>query len=88
MFIHDSDHSYEHETAEFESILPLATQGAVLLSDNAPGAALPDFCARHGLVFRIFHERPKDHWYPGAGIGMCVLNSPGGSVIERAGLVS
>ena len=73
MFIHDSDHRYAHETAEFEMIAPLAGPGAVLLSDNAhASSAFSDFCERHGLAYRFWHEIPRRHFYPGAGIGFAV----------------
>lgn len=73
LFIHDSDHRYEHETAEFEAIGPRAAAHAVLLSDNAhAGTAFRDFCERRGLTFRFFREIPQGHWYPGAGIGLAI----------------
>lgn len=77
-FIHDSDHTYEHETAEFEAIWPLAAADAVLLSDNASGAAFPEFCERHGMTACFFREKPLGHWYPGAGIGLAVREKPTG----------
>lgn len=71
MFIHDSDHGYEHETAEFEAVLPRAIPGAVLMSDNAHAStAMRDVCLRHGLPFTLAPERPAGHFYPGAGIGV------------------
>jgi hypothetical protein len=74
LFIHDSDHRYEHETAEFEAILGLADPSAALVSDNAhAGTAFRDFCGRHSLRFHFFREVPRDHWYPGAGIGLTTL---------------
>ncbi len=60
-FIHDSDHRYEHETAEFEAIWPLAAADAVLLSDNAhAGTAFRDFCDRHGLASTSSVRFPED----------------------------
>lgn len=77
-FIHDSLHTYEHETFELEEIWPRIRPGAVLISDNAHGGtAFADFCARHGLEFRFFRERPAGHPYPGAGIGLAVVGDPG-----------
>jgi hypothetical protein len=74
MFIHDSDHRYEHETAELEIAARLAERQAVLMSDNAhAGPALADFCTRHGLRYRYWHEVPQGHFYPGAGIGLTVI---------------
>lgn len=73
MFIHDSDHRYEHETAEFEVVHPLAGPKAVLITDNAHGGtAFKDFCDRHGLPYHIFREKPKEHFYPGAAMGVTV----------------
>jgi hypothetical protein len=73
LFIHDSDHSYGHETAEFEAIRGFASPGTVYITDNAHGStAFRDFCARHGLGFRIFRETPRKHWYPGAAMGIAV----------------
>jgi predicted O-methyltransferase YrrM len=76
LFIHDSDHRYGHETAEFEAILEVASQGAVLISDNAhAGTAFRDFCERHRLRFHLFMEVPVDHFYRGAGIGLTLMDS-------------
>jgi hypothetical protein len=71
VFVHDSDHSYEHETFELETVAGSARDGAVLISDNAhAGRAFADFCERHGLEPHVFRERPVGHFYPGAGIGL------------------
>jgi predicted O-methyltransferase YrrM len=71
LFIHDSDHRYEHESAEFEVVRPLARPGAVLITDNAHGGtAFRDFCDRHGLPCHVFREKPKEHFYPGAAMGV------------------
>lgn len=74
MFIHDSDHSYEHETGEFELITRYVRQGGVLISDNAhSGIAFRDYCRRHDVRMRFWKESPVDHFYPGAGIGLAVV---------------
>ena len=73
MFIHDSDHRYEHETAEFELIVTHLDQRAALISDNAhSGTAFLDFCDRHGFQFSFWREAPLRHFYPGAGIGLAI----------------
>ncbi len=73
MFIHDSDHRYEHETAEFETAIRVVSPNAVLLSDNAHAStAFADFCLRSGLTYRFWHEVPRGHFYPGAGIGIAI----------------
>jgi hypothetical protein len=75
-FVHDSDHRYEHETGEFEAVLPLASPGAVLISDNAhAGTAFRDFCARRGFAFSFWREVPDHPFYPGAGIGIGVVHA-------------
>jgi hypothetical protein len=76
LFIHDSDHRYAHETAEFDLISARTEPGSVLLSDNAHGGtAFRDFCKRRGLEFRFWKEVPMRHFYPGAGIGLAVVDS-------------
>ncbi|MGI0018460.1 MAG: class I SAM-dependent methyltransferase [Nitrosotalea sp.] len=50
VFLHDSDHSYEHMSFEFEQALPKLAHGGLLLSDDTHlHAAWDDFCATHGL---------------------------------------
>jgi predicted O-methyltransferase YrrM len=74
MFIHDSDHRYEHEAAEFETVANHLNPRTVLISDNAHGCtAFADFCDRQGFPFRFWRERPLGHFYPGAGIGLTVV---------------
>lgn len=71
LFLHDSDHRYEHEMAEFEAVRPLVGPGAVILSDNSHSTvALRDFSSRYGWPFSFFTEAPIAHFYPGAGIGL------------------
>ena len=73
-FIHDSDHSYEVEHFEFEAILGYAAPKCLLLSDNShTTSALRDVAADIGRPYAFCVERPKRHWYPGAGIGLVVL---------------
>lgn len=72
-FIHDSLHTYEHERFEFETALRHAVHGVVLASDNAHvTTALSDVCEIRDLRFALFVERPRDHFYPGAGLGLGV----------------
>lgn len=71
VFIHDSDHRYEHEWAEFEAVMGHAAPDIVLLSDNAHvTTALEDFAATRQLHFAFWHEQPLGHFYPGSGIGI------------------
>lgn len=69
-FIHDSDHSMEHEMNEFEVITPNLSANALCLSDNAHVTdVLANWSDAHHRHFLFFQERPQGHWYPGAGIG-------------------
>ena len=68
LFLHDSWHTFQHEMAELSAVR-LAT-GAVAFSDNAHASdALLAFSQETGRRFLFFHEEPRDHWWPGEGIG-------------------
>jgi hypothetical protein len=73
LFIHDSLNTYEHERFEFTAAIAHAGDGIAIVSDNAHAStALEDFCGEHGLRFALFIERPRNHFYPGAGLGLGV----------------
>jgi predicted O-methyltransferase YrrM len=70
MFLHDSDHSSEHERAEFAAVEERLAPGALLLTDNVTVTnVLPRHAEATGRRFLAFTERPARHWYPGDGIG-------------------
>jgi predicted O-methyltransferase YrrM len=70
LFLHDSLHTRDHERAELEAVEPLLSPHALVLSDNAHNTtALSDWAEQTGRRFLFFGERPRDHWYPGDGIG-------------------
>jgi hypothetical protein len=70
MFINDSDHSAMYEMKEYESIKSKLTVGAWILGDNSHvSESLLDFSKLNHRKFIFFKEVPKNHWYPGAGIG-------------------
>jgi hypothetical protein len=70
LFIHDSDHSPEHEFKEFTAIEPMLNPTARVLSDNSHATdSLVRWASLTERRFLYFHERPVGHWYPGAGIG-------------------
>jgi hypothetical protein len=74
MIVHDSDHTYECERFEFGAAVENAAPTLALVSDNAHAtSALKDVCASLGIEYRFFGERPRDHFYPGAGIGFGLL---------------
>ena len=50
IFLHDSDHSYEAMSFEFEQAFPRLEYGGLLMSDDTHlHTARDDFCAKHGL---------------------------------------
>jgi predicted O-methyltransferase YrrM len=70
VFINDSDHSADYEYREYLAVRDRLAPGAILLGDNAHVTdSLLRFARQTGRSFLFFREEPKDHWYPGAGIG-------------------
>ena len=70
IFIHDSDHRPEYEWAEFIAIEPRLHSGSLVLSDNSNVTPkMREFAQRIGKTFLYFQDQPKDHWWPGDGIG-------------------
>lgn len=71
LFINDSDHSADYEAREYETVFPKLSPNAVLLGDNSHSTdKLMQFSLAHNRHFSLFLEKPKDHWYQGAGIGI------------------
>ncbi len=71
LFITDSDHSADYEAREYHVIADKLSPGAVILGDNAHcNDKLLQFSLANGRRFLFFKEQPKDHWYPGGGIGI------------------
>lgn len=70
LFLHDSDHSAEHEWKEFCAVARLLSPEAVVLSDNSHVTQeLHKWSRVNNRRFLFFREEPENHWYPGAGIG-------------------
>ncbi len=70
MFLHDSDHSAGHEQREFTAVEPHLSERALLLTDNVTvTTVLLRLAEKTGRRFLAFREQPKEHWYPGDGIG-------------------
>lgn len=71
LFINDSDHSEEYEKREYATIRGKLAKNAVILGDNSHATdALARFSIENNRKFVFFKEVPRDHWYPGAGIGI------------------
>jgi predicted O-methyltransferase YrrM len=70
IFLHDSDHRPEYEWAEFLAIKARLHAGSLVLSDNSQQTSkLFEFAQTMGKAFLYFQDAPKDHWWPGDGIG-------------------
>jgi hypothetical protein len=70
LFINDSDHSGEYEYREYQTITVKLSPDAIVLGDNSHVTdSLYRFAQDTGRAFLFFRETPRDHWYPGAGIG-------------------
>ncbi|WP_216373074.1 class I SAM-dependent methyltransferase [Streptomyces tailanensis] len=71
VFLHDSLHTAGYEHAELETVGPRLTEKAMVLSDNAHASGtLSDWAEETRRRFLFFGEQPRDHWYPGGGIGV------------------
>jgi hypothetical protein len=70
IFINDSDHSSVYEGEEYRAISRLLSPNSIILGDNSHVTdELRNYSYATGRKYLFFAEKPKDHWYPGAGIG-------------------
>jgi predicted O-methyltransferase YrrM len=77
IFINDSDHSADYEQREYEAVKSKLSPDAIVLGDNAHvDDKLLDFALATGRRFIFFQEKPLNHWYPGAGIGIAFFRKP------------
>lgn len=61
LFLHDSEHTYDTMSFEYEIVWPHLQPGGLLLSDDVTwNGAFPDFCKLHGV-------KPVYFWMPGLG---------------------
>ncbi len=76
LFINDSDHSAEYELSEYQTIIEKLSDRAVILGDNSHVTnKLLNFSNQNNRQFYFFKEEPLNHWYPGAGIGISIVQS-------------
>jgi hypothetical protein len=74
IFINDSDHSPDYEEGEYETVKGKLAPKAIILGDNAhTNDKLLVFAHATGRQFVFFQEKPLNHWYPGAGIGIAFI---------------
>ncbi len=73
IFIHDSLHSVEHETREFELVWPKLSPNGVLMSDAAHVTdVLYEFARRNALAFHYWQEEVVNHVAKPAGIALAL----------------
>jgi predicted O-methyltransferase YrrM len=71
LFINDSDHSADYEYREYLTVAEKLSETAIVLGDNSHVTpTLAKFAEERGMDFLYFREVPRDHWYPGCGIGI------------------
>ncbi len=49
IFIHDADHTYGSQSAEYRSVWPRLSPGGILVSDDVVNRAFEDFAEQHGV---------------------------------------
>ena len=71
LFINDSVHTYEYEKREYKTIEGKLKKKSIIIADNAHNnLALLEFAEKTKRRFLFFKEQPKNHWYPGGGMGV------------------
>ncbi len=71
LFVNDSDHSAEYEAAEYQTIENKLSRNAIVLGDNSHCTdKLLEFSLKTKRHFVFFQEVPRDHWFPGCGMGI------------------
>jgi|688.fasta_scaffold200043_2 hypothetical protein len=78
LFIHDSDHSQDYESREYETIKARLSSRGYVMSDNSHVTnSLSKWSLNNERNFMYFAEQPFNHWYPGAGIGISLPSNLG-----------
>ena len=76
VFIHDSDHSREHESREYELVGPKLSKNGIIVSDNAEVTdCLYDFALKNSMVFSYWQEEVINHVASPGGIALAVSSS-------------
>lgn len=71
LYISDSNHTPDYESSELIAVSKKMKPASVVISDNAHATdVLLDWSTENNRKFAFFREAPKNHWYPGAGIGI------------------
>jgi hypothetical protein len=76
LFINDSNHTSDYEMKEYAAVMGKLSRDAILVGDNAHCSdSLLTFANETNRKFLFYGEKPKNHWYEGAGMG-CAYRSP------------
>jgi len=71
IFLHDSNHAYQHEFAELSIVFDRLADHGVMISDAASDSdALDDFARLHGLRYSYIGEELRNSWMRGQGLGI------------------
>ncbi len=71
LFINDSDHSTSYEQLEYDAIKSKIRMETFILGDNSHySPELAKFSLENHRKFLFATEVPKNHWYPGGGLGI------------------
>ena len=78
LFINDSLHVYDHERFEFETAARYRRSSRLVLycDDASVTPALEEACRGLGGRSRRMKEVPKDHYWRGNEIALCVVDGP------------
>jgi hypothetical protein len=71
LFLHDSNHDYDHASAEYRTVEGLLTRNAIVMTDHGD-LALSDFARTSGRRLLVFREDPAKHWSPGSVLGVAM----------------
>lgn len=75
LYINDSNHSSEYEYQEYLAIKDKLNIVSKIISDNSHSTdSLARFALELNVPYNLFLEKPKNHWYPGGGIGVLELS--------------
>jgi predicted O-methyltransferase YrrM len=73
-FINDSNHDPEFEKQEYEKLMKKEKVPPFIISDNSHiSEELAKISFKYKRNFIFLPENPKNHWYPGAGVGISFI---------------
>jgi len=71
LYVSDSDHFAGYESKELLATALKLGPKSVVISDNSHATSvLSDWSDKVGRKFTFLEERPNNHWYRGAGVGL------------------